>query len=477
MSNTLFRVMRNASVIIGGNIISVLLWTVINIVLARYLNAAGFGVYSLFFVYLGFVSTFADLGLLSIAVREVSRDRSKAAGIIGNVMSLQSVLAILASLACLIVMFSARLPVKPSLIFICVLTNYVVLAFQATKVIFHVELAMEYVVFAEFLSSFFKLLAVLLLIWNKCGISWLIFVAIAANIPGIIFMLVNGLRFVKPKIGIDWQEWKFMLKESWPLALCGLLYMVYSRIDFVMLERYVGPLSVGHYAVAYKLTEPFTVIPQAFMVSVFPIMSKYFAEAKDSLHKAYHLSFKLMAILGLPIATVVCFKAKELVVLFFGSKFYPSAAALSILIWAEALIFVNAVQHYLVICIGKQRIALLNTAILAVANIVMNFFLIPKMGIAGSSLAAVLTQAIGVILGVGWLFHLGYRLPFFKLTYRSVLGSIAVAVFLIFSKGLPLVLVLVISLIIYAAAQILSGNFGKQEWELVRRAIKERSHA
>jgi O-antigen/teichoic acid export membrane protein len=74
------------------------------------------------------------------------------------------------------------------------------------------------------------------------------------------------LRFDPKTIG-------YLLGESWPFAILGLLIIIYLRADVFILSLVSTSASIGQYSAAYNISEATTVLAAAFMTSVFPLMA------------------------------------------------------------------------------------------------------------------------------------------------------------------------------------------------------------
>src|SRR5690606_23196280 len=61
-----------------------------------------------------------------------------------------------------------------------------------------------------------------------------------------------------------------LLRDSWPLMIAGVAYVLYLRIDQVMLGDIVGSSAVGIYSAAIRVSEVWATVAVIFVSSVFP---------------------------------------------------------------------------------------------------------------------------------------------------------------------------------------------------------------
>ncbi|MCE7698134.1 MAG: oligosaccharide flippase family protein [Methanobacterium paludis] len=86
---------KNTTVLFIANIISYLLGFFTTLYTARYLGVEGFGVLSLALAFTGIFNVFTDLGLSTLTIREVSRNKSLANKYIGNTTVMKIFFAVL----------------------------------------------------------------------------------------------------------------------------------------------------------------------------------------------------------------------------------------------------------------------------------------------------------------------------------------------------------------------------------------------
>lgn len=470
---TVQRVARNTGVIILGNIVEKIIGIVTIIFLARYLGASGFGIYSFIFAYLGFFSIITDLGINQILVREISRERIRADRLIGNAIIMKVTLSLFTlALACLIISF-LNYPFNTKLL-VYVASLSLLLSFGSLyRLIFQVDLRMQYPIVADILNGSAKLALFLYLIFLKVTLFWFIIAGIVTVLPGILLLWHLSKKSVRPRFEINLKIWKEILKESWPLALTATFIMIYVRIDQLMLFQMKGAEAVGHYAAAVRLTEVFGIIPAAFMASVFPLFSKYFVTSGEKLEKAYRLSFKYLATAILPIAVGTCILSEPIVMAIYGNQFLNSISALRILIWSEIFVFLGAIHISILISVGLQRLDFIFTSSSAIANIILNLLLIPRYGIVGAATATVISYGLGVPLSCALRKTRRYGLALVFSTLKPFAAAILMGCFtyFLFFLHLPIIAIILLSSLIYLGLIILIRGLDAQDFRYFKKIM------
>ena len=116
---------------------------------------------------------------------------------------------------------------------------------------------------------------------------------------------------------IDRKLIRSFLKDGLPMALSGLLVMLYLRIDQVMLTDISGNEANGIYSTGVKMIEIVYFIPLALAESFFPgiVFSK--KHEGDKYEKNLLGFYSIMTYTALGIGTVTFFIAKPMMGLFF----------------------------------------------------------------------------------------------------------------------------------------------------------------
>ena len=90
--NTVQRIAKNTAVLLAATIISKVLGFFYVMYTARYLGEEGFGILSFALAFTGIFGVFSDLGLGSLTVREVARDKSLAKKYLDNISVIKAIL-------------------------------------------------------------------------------------------------------------------------------------------------------------------------------------------------------------------------------------------------------------------------------------------------------------------------------------------------------------------------------------------------
>ena len=469
------RIARNTSLLTISQSISYGESFIYVILVARYLGPQGLGVLNFAVALIAVFSVFANFGLTTITTREVAKDPSKASKYAANVIPIQLLFALLT--IGLIVVFVNALGYSPETIYVVYILSIGLIVTTLSALLLAIFQAFEQLKFQSaflVISSVVQLCGAVIAIQLHLNVAAFALVSLLMSGVGLVYVYAICVRrFFVPRLEADFTFWKSTLTEAWPMAATAISVMIYFRIDVVMISVIQGTTAVGFYSVAYALSEASTVVPSMFLASLFPILSRLCQESKTSFQDTWAQSMRYLLYLALPMAFFVTLWAKPIVPLLFGASFEPSVAALQILIWAAAIMYVTMVVGTAFVTSNLQKLLMKLTFLGVALNIGLNLLLIPKYSYYGASFATVATEASGLAVGLFFLGRYGYAFglpraslpPFFGL---CVIGAISALLFL---GNAPLVLITIIDLVTYTTI-IYKFGLNRQDKQLILSLFK-----
>ncbi|WP_186767254.1 flippase [Devosia ginsengisoli] len=179
------------------------------------------------------------------------------------------------------------------------------------------------------------------------------------------------------------------MARALPLLLGNSSQQVMHRMDVVMLGPLSSLLEVGYFGAAFRLTYLMT-FPQVVLMQVMtPLLSESIAARDEPAmwrHFRMAVIFSLVTVTPVSLLLGVC--SEPIVTLIFGHDFLPSAAPLKVLAISQAFAALTIPCAGLLIAAGRGAIFGLINLVAVLANIGLNFVLIPPLGIMGAALAS-----------------------------------------------------------------------------------------
>lgn len=156
---------------------------------------------------------------------------------------------------------------------------------------------------------------------------------------------------------------------------------------------------VGFYTAASNITRILWPIFLAFPLTVFPSISKSTSRG-DSLQTSVYIksSLRYMMMMLVPIAFLISATSRNLVQLFYSSRFIAAAAPLSILIFGMAFFSVFLLLTTIINASGSPIISMIFVIIMIPIDIVLNLMLIPRFQLVGAAMATSISIFVGMFI-------------------------------------------------------------------------------
>ena len=387
---------KNAGILFAANIISKALNFLYVVYLARYLGAGGFGIISFALAFTLILGVFADLGLQSLSLREISRSKNEAGRYFSNIAFIKIILGII--IFSLLVIAVKRLDYSRDAARVIYLIGLSIIVSSFNNFIYAVYQAREdvkYMGIGNILNSLSMLAGISAAAYFKSGIIIFSGVFLVSAIIVLLYNLtVISYKFFRPKLAADLKFWKKLIKDAVPFGLVNVFVIIYFKIDSVMLGTMKTQKIVGYYNASYRIIDVFTaLVPSIIFTVIYPKMSAYI-ELPEKLKSVYIVSFKISLIAGLIISVITVFFARYFVLFIYGRGYYNGVDSLKILVWAFFFICVSSITSGLISSINRQALVTVVAGFGAVINICLNFILIPRFSLNGAAFATVITELL-----------------------------------------------------------------------------------
>lgn len=187
---------------------------------------------------------------------------------------------------------------------------------------------------------------------------------------------------------------KAMLNQSWPLILAGIGTIFYLKIDQIMLGEISGIKEVGIYSAAIRFSEALYFVPSIITNTVFPALVKNKIDDKKIYQKNLQKLYNYMTWTAIIITIFGASFAHPLIILLYGEEYQAAGIILAIHTWSNIFIFWHQINMDWLVNEGLLKFPLFRQIMGAIANISLNFILIPKYGGVGAAIATVISYGI-----------------------------------------------------------------------------------
>jgi len=472
------RVAKNTFALFIAQIIYSVMFMILGIFIARNLGDVEFGRYSFAYTFVYFFSIFLDLGYNMLLIREVSRDKSKANKYVSNLFSFRALTAIIVFVFIVLTINLMSYPSETKdLVYLFALYIFLVSFSNLFKTVFRAFERMEFEAAITVSSNILQVSLAFIVMYLGYGLLAIGLVFVFSSIFDLLLStIICERRFVKSKIELDFSFIKSTIKLALPLVMISIFATVFIRADTILLSIFKNDAVVGWYNAAYNLVLGLRIIPQLFIAALFPTLSYYYLNSRESLKYVYEKYFRFLFILGIPTAMGGTLLSEKIILFIYGPEFTNSVIALQILSWDILLIFLYTILGGFLVSIDRQNEMAVAAAITAVVNVIINLVLIPYLSYVGAAIATVSSELI--LFGIYFYLvskHI-HLLPIHKMLVKPIIALIVMSLFIIFFNWLGLFLLVILGAIIYFSVLYLIRGISKEDISLIRQIIKISKH-
>lgn len=234
----------------------------------------------------------------------------------------------------------------------------------------------------------------------KKGIAGYFQAEIIGNFVSIIFLFIIGKMYKYFRLhGKFDKELLFnMLKYSIPLMFNAISWWITSFSDRAILNIFFSESEVGIYSVAAKvpaiITTLLSVFTQAWVVSA---VRKY---ERDSEPRFFENVYKIYTTLLFVSVALVILIVKQIMKIYVGRDFFEAWYYVPILLIGSVFLGISNYYGAIYAAAKANLLEIKSTIICAISNIVLNFVLIPSMGVLGAVIATALSYIIVVVVRI-----------------------------------------------------------------------------
>jgi O-antigen/teichoic acid export membrane protein len=469
-------VLKNIVSLFGAQILTSLLTPLLLIFIARKLGDEVFGKYSFIIALTQIFLIISDFGIKAVVIRDVARNPKKVSEYLGNIIILKLFFSTLTVLS--LILFVTLLD-RPHDTTIACYIFAAGLFFQsmsyAFRWVFHALQTMEYEALQRVAERALLLVLSLAALWKGLGLFALsiIFLITQIIILGLsLFFVAKRIKLPPMKINLSFCI--YIIKTAVFFALCEVLWMIYFKIDQVMLPTIKGETELGWYSKGYLIVNFLSLIPMLLMTVMFPVLSHLYEKEKNRLRKTSERLFRYLTTIVLFLVPVIFILSDKIITIIYGPDNPHPIAALKILIFAALFVFpVHLLSHILASSNRHKTLALMNF-LGVVVNIGLNLILIPKFSYSGAGIATIATQAmLCVLLYTAVSKFIKIEAPEFIL---KLLPGLAAMILIIYTgQNLFLWPSIALAILVYSGSAYLTGCIKNEDFSLLFGIFKIKS--
>jgi O-antigen/teichoic acid export membrane protein len=397
-------VARNTLFLAMSEVVGKLMMFVFHIIAARHLGVAGFGVLNTALAFVSMWVVLTDLGLGSLAAREIARDRRALRRYVPNVLSIKLIASVVTIGLVLLVVRLMQYPAATArVIYICSFTVLTTAIAVFYGYVFQGLEKTHWTLVGRGLQTLLLLAGAVLLSFGQPYVERYAFVLLVSGIVTLIPLVLAALRVgVRPGLGFSLDYWGRMLKVALPFGISALFSMFYYWNGFPLLSRLDGDQAAGIYGAAFRIALAVVVAGNAFAGALYPQMSRVSPFDTNRLRILFRRAYKYLVLAGIGVATFVTLFSRHLVLVAFGPQFSESIPVLVVLVWWAAIVWQNALLSNYLFAANRETAVSVQTGVSLGLNVTLNLLLIPVLGPLGAALALAAAEIVGFLILAFW---------------------------------------------------------------------------
>ncbi len=357
--NVVYRLLKNWSYLAVSDLVQQIIGFLVVILLARKLSPEGYGQFNVILSLATIFAVFANFGMTSVTIREVSLHPQGTPALIRKVLiPLRSL-----SLMVAIVMFYGyhyffTVGLNDWSVFVIWiivgltlwdLSESIAFGHEATNFSAILNVAYSFtwlgIIFLmpdEYLNVFTVTLVYSSLYFIK-AISYIAIVYKRFYLPSLREIKIAGISYIN------------FLKMALPYVWLLVISVLANQLPIQFLNSNAGAREVGFYAVGYKLMIPIGIAVGTAFKAIFPSLTKLYAKNKEEFARKIRVGFNLIFIMGTTIAVLMSITSKYWLTMVFGTEYKGAIIVFDFLVWFSVITILDSLLSNALSSAYKER--------------------------------------------------------------------------------------------------------------------------
>lgn len=470
--STLKTLVKNTGVLFLSQMISYVLAFFYTLYSARYLGTSNFGIISFATAISGLFAIFTDLGLSTLTVREVARDKSKMAKYLGNHGMIKLILSVTTMILLILFVNNGSFDETTRYVVYLIGSSVIINAFSGVFTsMFGAYEQMEYQSIAEILNATIMFIGVLVCVFTKQSVIQVAMVYVIASVTVLLFNFTFCTKnYGLIRFQVDLKFWKYLIYHAFPLAITSIFALISFKMNTILLNMLTNSSVVGEYTAAFNLMQALIFIPTVFSTAIMPIFAKFYVNSPEKLEYSYQKSLKYLTMLSMPISMGTLVLSSKIIFFMYGSEYVNTIPILELIIWALPAIFLSYILGTSIASINKQHETIKATFICLLISTIGNYVLIGLFGGVGAALVTVINEVSMVIFYMYIMHKYGYTVGLKSIIIKPFIASLMMGI-VIYLLNMALFPSIIIGMIIYLIVTILIGVLDEEDKGIIKQLI------
>jgi O-antigen/teichoic acid export membrane protein len=357
-----------------------------------------FGVYSYAIVMASLGINFMTAGLSGLAIKVLVNAGDGAARLVTSILLIREAMAAIGYLVLALLSFTSGSSVAVAATLVAALALFARAA-DAPEYWFKAELRTRVPASIRIIVTVVVFIVRLAGIMLGAGLFFYLATYLLEAVAGSAWILIRYRRlrrtkaFARHEVAVS----RGLLRKSFPLLISGVASQINLKGDVIVIQMVLGSSAVAIYSAAARLAEISYFLPTVFMNATLPglveLHDKHGADS-EYFRRVMQRSYDRAFWMGVVVAVATGVVGTAIILLFFDDEYEDSVLLLWIGLAVCPLMFMSAVYSKWILTVDLLWASTARNVIGAVANIGLNFALLPALGLAGASIATLVSYSL-----------------------------------------------------------------------------------
>jgi O-antigen/teichoic acid export membrane protein len=396
-------ILNSGKFVLASNLIERLVSVIIFWLIARVYGAEIYGQIATVFAFSGILDIFFQFGYPIYVQRETAKGSKNIHYIIRQMLSTRVIFSFLFILIAL-TYFHFVNPELPSVLVLLISSAVCIVSVsQIINAYFYGTHKNKVVMNSIIISRIFLFVLCITLLLLHYNYVYVLIIFFAAYTIQLIYLLLNWQKEENIKLDLlkdyDLKLNRQLIISCLPLAIAMVFNMTYDRVDTVLISAIKDFKQAGFYNAAYSLYKmPLMALSIIFVPAFSNITS--ISSSKEEVKKEFTRLFRVISFYAVICFCLLFFLADVIIHILYSNNFNESINVLKILSFSFFFLSLNNLTGMMVnsLSLNKPNIYILLSGLLI--NVLMNLFLINKIGIIGAAYSTLITEFVILVCQV-----------------------------------------------------------------------------
>ena len=384
---------KNASWLVGGKILQMIISFFVSILTARYLGPNNYGLINYAGAYIAFFTSICTLGINSVIIKEFFDFPESQGETIGTSIFMRFLSSILSAITIIATVMVVDAD-EPTTIIVVVLSSIALLfqVFDTFNYWFQSLYQSKVTAIATLIAYIVTTIYRIILLWRGANVKWFAF---ASSVDYIVLAVVLSSAYKHkngPRLSVSLARGKYIISKSYHYILSGMMVAIYAQTDKIMLKQMLDESSVGFYSLASSLNHMWVFVLAAVIDSMYPTILKLYNKDSEAFKRKNKQLYAVVIYLSAFVALCFVLFGKYIILILYGEEYLPAASPLKIITWYTVFSYLGVARNAWMVCTNNQKYLKYICLSAAIINVFLNLILIPFMGAAGAALASLITE-------------------------------------------------------------------------------------